>query len=99
MMITRRIMESLNLLQKLICLGLELYCTDCNLHSIFRMTRHPLFESDKTKELLSMNKKCNFTKIFIDGYTKELNFILMGLLDVNPIKRFSSEEAIRFLSS
>ncbi|CAK72746.1 unnamed protein product (macronuclear) [Paramecium tetraurelia] len=63
------------------------------------MNRQPLFESDKTKDLLQQNKKCHFTKNYHNFYTNALNQVLFGLLEVNPNKRLSSEEAIQFLTS
>ncbi|CAD8076634.1 unnamed protein product [Paramecium sonneborni] len=62
------------------------------------MNRQPLFESDKTKDLLQLNKKCQFIKKYHNYYTNALNQILFGLLEVNPNKRLSSYEAIEILS-
>lgn len=45
------------------------------------MNRQPLFESDKTKELLQLNKKCQLSKHHIKHYTNELNNVLYGLLE------------------
>ncbi|CAD8132126.1 unnamed protein product [Paramecium pentaurelia] len=62
------------------------------------MNRQPLFESDKTKDLLQQNKKCHFNKGYHNFYTNALNQVLIGLLEVNPNKRLSSDEAIQLLS-
>lgn len=37
------------------------------------MTKKALFECEKTKELLLLNKKCNFSKEYIRGYSNDLN--------------------------
>ncbi|CAD8061423.1 unnamed protein product [Paramecium primaurelia] len=58
------------------------------------MTRKSLFDSENTKELLSLNRKCQLPKLSISGYSNELNNLLFGLLESNPIKRLSSEESL-----
>ncbi|CAD8151353.1 unnamed protein product [Paramecium octaurelia] len=58
------------------------------------MTRKSLFDSENTKELLSLNRKCQLPKFSISGYSNELNNLLFGLLESNPLKRLSSEEAL-----
>lgn len=55
------------------------------------MTRQPLFESEKTKDLLSLNKRCSIQPHFINGYTPELNSVLYGLVEANPAMRLSAE--------
>ena len=62
------------------------------------MTRKSLFDSENTKELLSLNRKCQLPKSTISGYSSELNNLLFGLLESNPIKRLSSEEALTILN-
>ncbi|CAD8091078.1 unnamed protein product [Paramecium primaurelia] len=63
------------------------------------MTREPLFNADKTKELLHKNQKCLFVKRTISQYSNILNQILFGLLEFNPKKRFSADQALELLQS
>ncbi|CAD8203162.1 unnamed protein product [Paramecium octaurelia] len=63
------------------------------------MTREPLFNADKTKELLHKNQKCLFIKRTISQYSYILNQILYGLLEFNPKKRYSADQALELLQS
>ncbi|CAD8080769.1 unnamed protein product [Paramecium sonneborni] len=66
---------------------------------LFRMmTKKSLFDSENTKELLSLNRKCQLPKSQIHGYSNELNNLLFGLLESNPIKRLSSKDALNIIN-
>lgn len=62
------------------------------------MTRKSLFDSEKTKDLLTLNRKCHLPKQSISIYTNDLNNILFGLLDPNPITRLSADEALNLMN-
>lgn len=62
------------------------------------MTRKSLFDSEKTKDLLCLNKKCNLPKSSINNYSNDLNAIMFGLLDPNPNRRLSADEALNMLN-
>lgn len=61
------------------------------------MTRKSLFDSEKTKDLLCLNKKCHIPKSSINYYSNDLNAIMFGLLDPNPNRRLSADEALNML--
>ncbi|CAK60765.1 unnamed protein product (macronuclear) [Paramecium tetraurelia] len=63
------------------------------------MTKQPLFAADKTKELINKNQKCMYVKHTISQYSNILNQILYGLLEYNPKKRLTADQALELLQA
>ncbi|CAD8111518.1 unnamed protein product [Paramecium sonneborni] len=63
------------------------------------MTKQPLFSAEKTKELINKNQKCFYVKHTISQYSNILNQILHGLLEFNPKKRLTAEQALELLQT
>ncbi|CAD8121774.1 unnamed protein product [Paramecium sonneborni] len=63
------------------------------------MTKQPLFTADQTKELIHKNQKCIYVKHTISLYSNILNQILYGLLEFNPKKRLTADQALELLQT
>ena len=46
---------------------------------------------------MCLNKKCHIPKSSINHYSNDLNAIMFGLLDPNPNRRLSADEALNML--
>jgi calcium-dependent protein kinase len=55
-----------------------------------------LFNGANNKEIIQMNKECDFSKVsqYLKKYSTEASDLLFKMLESNPDKRISAEQAL-----